>query len=37
MFVRMRTRQLGWFVILWACGVLTVGVMGLAIKIWLGA
>lgn len=37
MIVHTRTRQFGWFIILWACGVLTVGVVGFAIKIWLGA
>ena len=29
--------QLAWFVALWAAGVLAVSVVGLIIKLWLGA
>jgi len=29
-------RKLLWFVALWAAGVLTVGIVGYGIKIWLG-
>jgi hypothetical protein len=30
-------RQFGWFVALWVAGVLSVAVVGLIIKLWLGA
>lgn len=31
------TQKLLWFVGLWAGGVVTVGIVGLVIKLWLGA
>jgi preprotein translocase subunit Sss1 len=30
-------RQIAWFIGLWAAGVLAVGIVGLIIKLWLGA
>jgi preprotein translocase subunit Sss1 len=32
-----KARQIAWFVGLWLAGVLAVGVVGLIIKLWLGA
>jgi preprotein translocase subunit Sss1 len=32
-----KTRQVAWFVGLWLAGVLAVGIVGLIIKLWLGA
>lgn len=32
-----RMRQIGWFVLLWCAGVGCVAVVGLLIKLWLGA
>lgn len=32
-----KLRQVAWFVGLWVAGVLAVGVVGLIIKLWLGA
>ena len=32
-----KARQIAWFVGLWMAGVLAVGIVGLVIKLWLGA
>lgn len=32
-----KVKQLAWFVGLWLAGVLAVGIVGLIIKLWLGA
>ncbi len=32
-----KAKQLAWFVGLWLAGVLAVGIVGLIIKLWLGA
>lgn len=32
-----KARQIGWFILLWAAGVGAVGLVGLVIKLWLGA
>lgn len=32
-----KVRQIGWFILLWCAGVGAVGIVGLVIKIWLGA
>ncbi|MBB4144110.1 preprotein translocase subunit Sss1 [Rhizobium rhizoryzae] len=32
-----KVRQILWFVGLWMAGVLAVGIVGLIIKLWLGA
>jgi preprotein translocase subunit Sss1 len=32
-----KIRQVAWFVGLWLAGVLAVGIVGLIIKLWLGA